>query len=291
MNFFDELANYDAEVADACSAELARQQRNIELIASENIVSKAVLLAAGTVLTNKYAEGFPGKRYYGGCQCVDVVEDIARERDVQNRSTAVTRAITELDNVEIEVVPSDHMLTAYDFTEGAVRGVSAKQIEMWLVHPSCIITPINYEFSKLDPPAAGSDGKYVYYEESEEDCFLLPNKEAGCEFFVSGMVLGTASFTTAAYSGTGAVAGDATLTLTAPSGANLLAGSRYFYKVQASTAPDAPVYGESLLHTAWIEWDGTSTINVTNGQKMTLVVTDSEGRAYASGTGTVTSKT
>ena len=80
MNFFDELANYDREVSDACSMELQRQQRNIELIASENIVSKAVLLAAGTVLTNKYAEGFPGKRYYGGCQCVDVVEDIARER-------------------------------------------------------------------------------------------------------------------------------------------------------------------------------------------------------------------
>lgn len=80
MNFFEELANYDKEVADACSAELLRQQKNIELIASENIVSKAVLLAAGTVLTNKYAEGFPGKRYYGGCQCVDVVEDLARER-------------------------------------------------------------------------------------------------------------------------------------------------------------------------------------------------------------------
>ena len=80
MNFFEELANYDKEVADACSAELSRQQKNIELIASENIVSKAVLLAAGTVLTNKYAEGFPGKRYYGGCQCVDVVEDLARER-------------------------------------------------------------------------------------------------------------------------------------------------------------------------------------------------------------------
>ena len=80
MNFFEELANYDREVADACSAELLRQQKNIELIASENIVSKAVLLAAGTVLTNKYAEGFPGKRYYGGCQCVDVVEDLARER-------------------------------------------------------------------------------------------------------------------------------------------------------------------------------------------------------------------
>ena len=80
MNFFEELKNYDAQVADACGLELARQQHNIELIASENIVSKAVLLAAGGVLTNKYAEGYPGKRYYGGCQCVDIVEDIARER-------------------------------------------------------------------------------------------------------------------------------------------------------------------------------------------------------------------
>ena len=80
MNFFDELKNYDSEVFEACDRELSRQKHNIELIASENIVSKAVLLAAGGVLTNKYAEGYPGKRYYGGCQCVDVVEDIARER-------------------------------------------------------------------------------------------------------------------------------------------------------------------------------------------------------------------
>ena len=80
MNFFEELKNYDSDVAAACQKELERQQNNIELIASENIVSKAVLLAAGGVLTNKYAEGYPGKRYYGGCQCVDIVEDIARER-------------------------------------------------------------------------------------------------------------------------------------------------------------------------------------------------------------------
>ncbi len=80
MNFFDELKNYDNEVFEACDAELSRQRGNIELIASENIVSKAVLLAAGSVLTNKYAEGYPTKRYYGGCQCVDVVEDIARNR-------------------------------------------------------------------------------------------------------------------------------------------------------------------------------------------------------------------
>lgn len=80
MNFFEELKNYDDEVAAACHSELERQQHNIELIASENIVSKAVLLAAGGVLTNKYAEGYPGKRYYGGCEYVDVVENIARER-------------------------------------------------------------------------------------------------------------------------------------------------------------------------------------------------------------------
>ncbi len=80
MNFFEELGQFDPEVHAACAAELSRQQHNIELIASENIVSKAVLMAAGGVLTNKYAEGYPGKRYYGGCECVDVVEDIARDR-------------------------------------------------------------------------------------------------------------------------------------------------------------------------------------------------------------------
>ncbi len=80
MNFFDELKKYDSEIFSACNAELSRQQGNIELIASENIVSKAVLLAAGSVLTNKYAEGYPSNRYYGGCQCVDIVENIARER-------------------------------------------------------------------------------------------------------------------------------------------------------------------------------------------------------------------
>jgi glycine hydroxymethyltransferase len=70
----------DYEVFNAINAELARQRANIELIASENIVSKAVLEAAGSVLTNKYAEGYPAKRYYGGCEKVDIVEDLARDR-------------------------------------------------------------------------------------------------------------------------------------------------------------------------------------------------------------------
>ena len=80
MDFFNELQQYDPEVFADCQAELDRQRANIELIASENIVSKAVMLAMGTFLTNKYAEGYPGKRYYGGCQEVDKVEDLARER-------------------------------------------------------------------------------------------------------------------------------------------------------------------------------------------------------------------
>ena len=74
------LAAQDPEVGKAVRDEYDRQRRNIELIASENFVSEAVLAAAATVLTNKYAEGYPGKRYYGGCQCVDVVENIARDR-------------------------------------------------------------------------------------------------------------------------------------------------------------------------------------------------------------------
>ena len=80
MYSFDEIANFDPEIAQAMTDEINRQYHNIELIASENIVSKAVMAAMGSPLTNKYAEGYPGKRYYGGCEYVDVVEDLARER-------------------------------------------------------------------------------------------------------------------------------------------------------------------------------------------------------------------
>ena len=78
--FSASLAETDPEIADAIGKELGRQRDEIELIASENIVSRAVLEAQGSVLTNKYAEGFPGKRYYGGCQFVDVAETLAIER-------------------------------------------------------------------------------------------------------------------------------------------------------------------------------------------------------------------
>lgn len=80
MYDFDEIKSVDPAVAEAIDAELKRQRSNIELIASENFVSKAVMAAMGSPLTNKYAEGYPGKRYYGGCEKVDIVENIARER-------------------------------------------------------------------------------------------------------------------------------------------------------------------------------------------------------------------
>ena len=80
MYDFDEIKTTDPEIADAIKAEMERQNSHIELIASENWVSKAVMAAMGSPLTNKYAEGYPGKRYYGGCQCVDIVENLARER-------------------------------------------------------------------------------------------------------------------------------------------------------------------------------------------------------------------
>lgn len=80
MYSLDEVKKVDPEIAQAIEAEMARQNSHIELIASENWVSKAVMAAMGSPLTNKYAEGYPGKRYYGGCECVDVVEELARER-------------------------------------------------------------------------------------------------------------------------------------------------------------------------------------------------------------------
>ncbi len=83
MYSFSEVQNYDPDLAKAMADETQRQRDNIELIASENLVSKAVMAAMGSTLTNKYAEGYPGKRYYGGCEHVDVVEDLARDRAME----------------------------------------------------------------------------------------------------------------------------------------------------------------------------------------------------------------
>ena len=86
---FSEIRKIDGAVADAIVAELERQQHNIELIASENIVSKAVMYTMGTPLTNKYAEGYPAKRYYGGCEKVDIVENLAKENHMPKSANVI----------------------------------------------------------------------------------------------------------------------------------------------------------------------------------------------------------
>ncbi|NLJ95811.1 MAG: serine hydroxymethyltransferase, partial [Clostridiales bacterium] len=80
MYLFDDVRAFDPEIADAISLEIGRQNDHIELIASENFVSKAVMAAMGSQLTNKYAEGYPGRRYYGGCEFVDMAEKLAIDR-------------------------------------------------------------------------------------------------------------------------------------------------------------------------------------------------------------------
>lgn len=103
-------------------------------------------------------------------------------RYIQNGDENIRRAVASLDEVKIEDVPSTLMKTAYDFTEGWAAGTGAKQINMLLVHPSAVITPEKYAFAQLDAPSAGSNGKYVYFEESYDDVFLL-NKRKNAVMF------------------------------------------------------------------------------------------------------------
>ncbi len=103
-------------------------------------------------------------------------------RTIKNGETSIKRTVHDIDDVEIEVVPSDLMKTVYDFTEGYEAGEGAKQINMFLGHPSATITPEKYSFAQLDAPSAGSEGKYVYFEESYDDTFILKNKIDAIEF-------------------------------------------------------------------------------------------------------------
>ena len=110
-------------------------------------------------------------------------QGIYRTLDV-GKQNQLSRAITSLDEVEIVEVPSELMKTVYEFTTGWRAGGSAKQIHMCLINPLAVITPVSYEFAKLDPPSALSEGKYVYYEESHEDVFVLKNKSKAIQMAV-----------------------------------------------------------------------------------------------------------
>lgn len=113
-------------------------------------------------------------------------KQIYRHIDLKTTSSEIRRGITAIDEVEIPAsVPSDMMKTLYDFTDGWKPDESAQQINMFLVHPQAVITPISYEFAQLDPPSAGSQGKWDYFEESFEDVFVLPHRVDAIAFNVS----------------------------------------------------------------------------------------------------------
>ena len=109
-------------------------------------------------------------------------EDFARSYSVQSGGTAITRDISRIEELEIIPVPAQMMKTAYEFTTGWKVAADAKQINLFLVHPVAVITPVSYTFSRLDEPSAGSEGKYIYYEESFEDVFVLSKRAGAIRF-------------------------------------------------------------------------------------------------------------
>lgn len=118
-------------------------------------------------------------------------QQIQRNFSVQGGSSALKMAITSIDNVKIVEVPAELMKTAYNFTIGWAPATTADSINMFLVHPLAVITPISYQFSQLDPPSAGSEGKYVYFEESYEDVFILNKRKEALQFNITPYVAPT----------------------------------------------------------------------------------------------------
>lgn len=110
---------------------------------------------------------------------------ISRNFNVQNGGNDINRNVSRIEEVEIIGVPSTLMRTSYDFSTGWVVKEDALQINMFLVHPSAVITPVSYQFSQLDPPSAVTEGKYIYFEESFEDVFILNKKKDGLQFNTS----------------------------------------------------------------------------------------------------------
>lgn len=112
-------------------------------------------------------------------------QGMQRTFDVQSGQSAIDRTISRIEEVEVIGVPASLMKTQYNFTTDFAVAPGAAQINMFLVHPLAVITPVKYEFSKLDEPSAGSEGKYVYYEESHEDVFILNNKSGAIQFNIT----------------------------------------------------------------------------------------------------------
>lgn len=112
-------------------------------------------------------------------------DKISRSLSVEDNNTEINRQVTRLDEVEIVGVPANLMKTKYVFTTGWTPAADADQINMALIHPLCVITPISYQFATLDEPSAKTEGKYYYYEESFEDVFILNEKSGGIQFNIT----------------------------------------------------------------------------------------------------------
>lgn len=116
---------------------------------------------------------------------INNADKIYRSIDVQSAADVINRTVNRLDEVEVIGVPSSLMKTLYDFSQGWAPAQTAKQINMFLVHPAAVITPVSYTFSQVDEPSAGSEGKYIYFEESFEDVFILNKKAGAIQFNVN----------------------------------------------------------------------------------------------------------
>lgn len=112
-------------------------------------------------------------------------DKISRSIDVTDNNNTIDRVVNRLDEVEIIGVAAPLMKTAYNFTTGWTPAPTAAQINMFLVHPAAVITPVSYTFSQLDEPSAGSEGKYIYFEESFEDVFILNKKADAIQFNIT----------------------------------------------------------------------------------------------------------
>lgn len=110
---------------------------------------------------------------------------VAKRWDVQAAGNGINRSVDYLDGVKVNAVPAELMKTLYNFTTGWAVSASADQINMFMVHPMAIITPVSYTFAQLQEPSALSEGKYVYYEESFEDCFILNNMADALQFHIT----------------------------------------------------------------------------------------------------------
>ncbi len=113
---------------------------------------------------------------------INMNKQIIKAVEVSRASGRINTDVTGIDQVQIVSVPPELMGTVYNFTQGWEKGAGWQQINMMLIHPLSVITPVKYSFSQLDPPSAGSEGKYVYYEESYEDVFVLKNKADAIQF-------------------------------------------------------------------------------------------------------------